>query len=194
MQVLSATASILVGQTSLAFPFPGPLVDTTTQAAFLVVMNLGAADAYVNVGPNLGITADASGQIVAAPLSAVTPGTLRTWAAIAAGPIVQIPISQGDTAFAAVAVPVQIIAANTNGTADSDSTTLVVDSSIGIEINQTVTDNAGLIPAGTVVTEIAGTSITISQATTGALTEAALQFSAPPATQPPAVLIVALGA
>jgi hypothetical protein len=94
--------------------------------------------------------------------------------------------------FSAVAVPIQIAVAYTNGTqATVGSTTIVVDSATGIAVGQAI-QGAG-IQSNTTVVGISGTTVTISQATNAALSETPLTFSAPSSPQPPGIIAVALG-
>jgi hypothetical protein len=191
VNIISNTIIVLAGQTAQGIPFPQFLPDVNEQGSFLAVCNIGPCDCHVAVGTTAGVAADSSGTLVAAANYAGSPGQLRSLSAAAIGPFVTIPIAPGDLFFSALAVQTLIAAAYTNGTASSDSTTLTVDSTTGISEGQSV-DGAG-IPAGTVVSELVGATVTLSQPTTAALNETPLQFSAPPTVQPPGILAIAVG-
>jgi hypothetical protein len=193
MNIVSNTSLIMVGSTASGVPLPSFLPDLNQQAAFVAVYNVGPCDCHVAVGSSAGVAADSSSQLIAAGNYAAPPGTLRDLTSIAIGPFVVLSLTPGDLFFSAVAIPIQIAQAYTNGTAASDSVSVAVDSATGIAVGQCVTDNAGAIPAGTTVTAIDGTSVTLSQATTAELSETPLTFSAAPSPQPPGILAVALG-
>lgn len=76
--------------------------------------------------------------------------------------------------LATVGTPTTIQTISTTATASSGSTTLTVASADNIMLNDPVSGTG--LAQGTFVTAISGTSITISQATTGALSSAAVTF------------------
>jgi hypothetical protein len=194
MNIISETKILMVGANPQGFPCPQILPNVNIQAAYMVACNLGPCDVFVAVGQTPGVGANETSQLIGAASYAGPPGFLRNPSATAIGPYVAIPLNAGDRFFSAVAIPIQVTAAFTNGTADSGSTTVTVDSSTGIAIGQSVSDwNNLAIALDTVVTNVVGTTVTLSQATTAALSETALQFSVPPSVQPPGVLAVCLG-
>jgi hypothetical protein len=201
MQIISETKMVMVGVAPPApdegnggVAFPDFLQGFGTPASFLAVANIGPCDCYCAVSAAPGLNANPStGNLIAAANYAGLPGFLRNPSAVAIGPFVAIPLTPGDLYFSAIAIPVVCAQAETSATAASDSTTLIVDDPTRIAIGQTVADFAGAIPANTLVSGVSGNTITISQATTAALSDAAVQFSAAPSPQPPGILAIALG-
>lgn len=74
-------------------------------------------------------------------------------------------------------VTIAAAAATTTGTAAAGSTTMTVASATGIVVGQVVV--AVGVPAGTAALAISGTTVTLTQATTAALSSAAVNFITP---------------
>jgi hypothetical protein len=192
MQLLSSTMIVMIGETPQGLPFPQFFPGWCRQASFLAVSNIGPCDVTIAVGPTAGVALSAeTGALVAAGSYAGQPARLQSLDAIATGSFITIAIQPGDLFFGAVALPTQIGVWH-NGTAASDSTTVTLDSATDVAVGQSVSGDG--VASGTGVTNVDGTTITISLATTAELSETPLQFAAAPAVQPPGILAVALGA
>jgi hypothetical protein len=192
MNIFSDTKIVMVGANPIGFPCPALPNGTNVQMNYLACQNAGATDLYVTVGKNPGVTANStSGTLVAAPTSAVQPGTVRQLSSLMIGPLVMIPVSPGDRYFSAVANPTSVVLADTGATASSGAMSLTVGSASGIVPGQTVQGTG--IQAGTTVTSVVGTTIGISLATSAPLSNTEIQFSGVPSPLPPGILICALG-
>src|ERR1700722_9346402 len=148
MNILSQSSIALVGATPTGLPFPPAFPDNSVQASFLAVCNIGPCDCYVKVGQTAGVAADATSNLIAAANYQGLPGQLRSLSAVAIGPFITIPLAPGDLFFSAIAVPVQVVAAYTNGTASAESVTVTLDSATGVAVGQTVEDYGGVIQSG----------------------------------------------
>ncbi len=190
MQIISPAVTIMVGATSSTFPLP--LVNPAySQANYIAVQNIGPSDACVNFGTSPGVSASSSDQLVGAAVSSVQPATWRTTSALIAGPYLVAPFTQGWLFGAAVALPTLLMQADTTATAGSGSSTITVTSATGIQVGQTAM--APGIVSGATVTDVSGTTITLSTPTTDSLSSTEIQFAAAPIPTVPTILIVALG-
>jgi len=190
MQILSAAPGFfLVPGTSQAWPLPVPVPGNKTPATAAVFVNLGPANLYVALGSSAGVVADSTSTFLPASFASVPVGQTVDPATYV-GPSVSLPLSPGQTYFASVAAPTTIAVATTQATASSDSTTATVASATNIAPGQTVSCiTAGILQDGTVVSSIAGTTVTLSLPTLTELNDF-LQFSIP--ANPPGLLCVGL--
>jgi hypothetical protein len=187
MQIISQTQVIMAGANPTAYPLPSPLPGNNTQANYLAVQNFGPCDCMVQLGNNFFLAPATEGaSLVGAPSSSSLPGALNS----GDSPFVAIALQTGLQSFSVVANPVSIGVATT-GTASSGSTSLTVASGTGIVEGQNVA-GAGIAP-GTTVQAISGTTVTLSQNTTAALSGTPVTFSTPASPQPPGLLAIALG-
>lgn len=192
MQIISATTLVMASDIPVAWPLPAALQSTAGPADSLIVTNLGPSTTFVTVGANGGVRASADDDVstqVPPSNSNLTPGSQVN--PTSAGPTQVISITTGQAFFSAVTNTTLVVVCSSTATGSLGSTSITVATTAGIQEGQIISSYNGAFASGTTVTGISGTTLTISQATTAALSGDYVQFSI---TQNlPSLIAVALG-
>jgi hypothetical protein len=192
MQILSPPLTLLVGSNPISVPLPARFPHANAVAAFVVVKNIGAVDCTVTIGTTPGIMATANSSPVAASQAPAIPGLWRNTANLAIGSVITLDFTAGPLYISALAaLSVTDTGVNQVGTASEGSTSITLGDATGVTVGMYLSGTG--IPAFATVTAIVGDVITISAATTAALSNVTLDFGSAASPQPPGLLVVALG-